>query len=243
MKLSAPIYVLKKKARELKRSGEAVSLNEALDLVAREEGFSSWSLLVSKSGAVFPKNEGEVLEFLNPGDLMLIGARPGHGKTSFALELLVQGMKEKRQCFFFSLEYTFKDVLSKVADLDESIGANNEYLHFDFSDEISSTYIIGKVKDKVEAGSVIAIDYLQLLDQVRSKPKLQGQVEALKQFAKESGCILIFISQVDREADGRKPDLSDVRLPNSLDLGLMNKALFIHEGRKYFVRPEVPGYL
>tara|TARA_Y100000590_G_scaffold323369_1_gene366623 strand:- start:330622 stop:331341 length:720 start_codon:yes stop_codon:yes gene_type:complete len=238
VKLSAPIYVLKKKARELKRS-EGISLNEALDVVAREEGFSSWSLLASKSEELLPREQGEILGFLNAGDLMLIGARPGHGKTTFALELLVQGMREKRQCFFFSLEYTFKDVLSKVADLDTSIGANNEYLHFDFSDEISASYII----EKVTPGAVVVVDYLQLLDQVRSKPSLQSQVSELEEFARESGCVLIFISQVDREADGKKPGLSDVRLPNALDLDVFNKALFIHEGKKYFVRPEVPGYL
>ncbi len=211
-----------------------MTLNEALDVVAREEGFSSWSLLACKGEELFPRDQGEILGFLNAGDLMLIGARPGHGKTTFALELLVQGMREERQCFFFSLEYTFKDVLSKVADLDESIGANNEYLHFDFSDEISASYIAGKVTP----GSIVVIDYLQLLDQVRSKPSLQSQVDELKEFATANECILIFISQVDREADGKKPGLADVRLPNELDLDVFNKVIFIHEGHQYFVRPE-----
>lgn len=234
MKLSAPIYVLKKKAKELKRL-EGISLNEALEKVAKIEGFSSWSLLASKSGEVFPRNQNEILGFLNEGDLMLLAARPGHGKTRFALELLVQGMKESRQCFFFSLEYTFKDVLSKVADIDESVGGNNEFLHFDFSDEISSQYIISKASP----GSLVAIDYLQLLDQKRSLPSLQTQVEELKRFAMDNSCTLIFISQVDREADGREPGLSDIRLPNELDLGLFNKVLFIHEDQIYFERPKL----
>ena len=40
MKLSAPVYKLKKQAKELKRS-KSITMTEALDRVAKDEGFSS----------------------------------------------------------------------------------------------------------------------------------------------------------------------------------------------------------
>ncbi len=239
MKLSAPIYKLKKQAKELKRS-KSITMTEALNQIAKAEGFYSWSLLQAKAKDILPKKREEILEYLNPGDLILIGSRPGLGKTTFTLQVLLQAIQYKRKCFFFSLEYNHKDVASKMANLDESIGQNNSLLKFDFSDDISSEYVISKTKGQIEAGSLIAIDYLQLLDQQRTKPELQFQVEELKAFAIEKGCIIIFISQIDRsfeEADKEQPNLDDVRLPNPVDLDLFNKSMFLHDGKMIFTKP------
>jgi replicative DNA helicase len=239
MKLSAPIFVLKAQAKELKRT-KSITMTEALNLIAQREGFSSWSLLQSQAKDLFPKTREEILGYLNPGDLMLIGSRPGLGKTTFTLKVLVQAVKEGRQCFFFTLEYGRREIAQKIAEIDESICENNPRLTFDFSDDISSGYIIQKTKTVLKSGSIIVIDYLQLLDQKRSNPEIQVQIEELKKFAKDRKCILIFISQIDRafEAKGKKhPSLDDVRLPNPLDLKLFNKTMFLHNGKKIFTSP------
>ena len=55
MKLSAPVYHLKRKAKLLSREGN-VPLHEALNRIAIKEGFGSWSLLVAKVSAVAPAN-------------------------------------------------------------------------------------------------------------------------------------------------------------------------------------------
>ena len=40
-----------------------------------------------------------------PGELILLGARPGMGKSSFALKLVEKaGLQEHRSCLFLSLE-------------------------------------------------------------------------------------------------------------------------------------------
>lgn len=239
VKLSSPIYVLKAQAKELKKS-KLISMAEALNEIAQREGYTSWSLLQSKVGDIYPKSSEEILNFLNPGDLMLIGARPGVGKTTFTLRLLIQAINEGRRCFFFTLDYSRREVAAKVAEIDELVGDNHPKLTFDFSDDISADYIIRKTKDHLKPGSVIAVDYLQLLDQKRSKPELQVQVEKLKEFAKEQDCILVFVSQVDRTFDPNgkfPPTLKDVRLPNPLDLNIFNKAIFLHNGKKVFAAP------
>src|SRR5688572_21092518 len=106
MKLSAPIYHLKQRAKTLSRD-EKIPLHEALDRIAVDEGFSHWSLLAAKLSATSPA--GKLYSQLQPGDLVLIGARPGHGKTLMSLELAVEAMKSGNQSVFFSMEYTDKD--------------------------------------------------------------------------------------------------------------------------------------
>ena len=90
MKLSAPLYHLKRKAKLLSRA-ENIPLHEALDRVARQEGFGGWSLLAAKATATAPAEK--LFARLAPGDLVLVGARPGQGKTLMSLELAVQAMK------------------------------------------------------------------------------------------------------------------------------------------------------
>lgn len=239
MKLYAPIHKLKSQAKELKRS-KSITMVEALNQIAQKEGYSSWSLLQAKSKDLFPKTREEILNYLNPGDMMLIGSRPGLGKTTFTLQILVQAIEEGRQCYFYTLAYGQKEISDRLQGLGKSFAANHPLLHIDFSDQISSQYIIQKTKDDIKDGSVIAIDYLQLLDQQRSKPELQAQVEELKKFAKEKKCIVLFISQVDRTFEIKnksQPSLEDVRLPNPLDLNLFNKTMFLHNGKKVFTSP------
>jgi len=240
MKLSAPIHILKSRAKELKRT-KSITMTEALNLISQGEGYSSWSLLQSKSESITPRSKEEILEYLNPGDLMLIGARPGSGKTTLALEILVQATSENIRSYFFSLEYTHHDAANRINQLNADIGADHPLLTLDFSDDISSSYIKARTRNNLSNGSLIVIDYLQLLDQKRSNPEVQLQVEELKEFAKEQQCIILFLSQIDRSFENKRdvlPSLNDVRAPNPLDLSLFNKVMFLHEGKKVFTRPD-----
>lgn len=47
MKFSAPIYILKQQAKAFARKNN-IALHEALDRIAKREGFASWSLLAAK---------------------------------------------------------------------------------------------------------------------------------------------------------------------------------------------------
>ena len=81
--------------------------------------------------------------------------------------------------------------------------------------------------------TVAVVDYLQLLDQQRSKPGLEAQLSTLESFARESGNILVFLSQVDRsfEISRRKfPDPGDLRLPNPINLDRFTKTCFLNNG-------------
>ena len=237
MKLSAPIYRLKRQAKILSRI-ENIPLHTALDRIAAKEGFVRWSLLAAKLSAESPART--LLNQLVPGDLLLLGARPGHGKTQLGLELTVEAMKLGRRGIFFTLEYGVADIL----DLFKRIGADpavfRDAFEFDASDAISAEYMMDRLAT-VPVGTVTIVDYLQILDQKRQNPELMVQVQDLKAFASDRGLILVFTSQIDRSFDssaGICPDLSHVRLPNPLDLKLFDQACFLHNGELTLVTPK-----
>ena len=173
---------------------------------------------------------------LADGDLVILGARPRLGKTKLGLGLAVEAMKAGRNGAFFTLEYSADEVL----ELFKSIGADaaefGNVFKFDASDKIDAEYIMAELAE-MPAGTMVVIDYLQLLDQKRENPALTAQIGALKSFAAERGLIMVFLSQIDRSyvaADGVCPSLEDVRLPNPLDLLLFDKACFLSENEMRF---------
>ena len=233
MKLSAPVYRLKRKAKELARK-DAIPLHLALDRVAVGEGFGAWSLLAAKSAESLSA-EG-LLARLEPGDLLLIGSRPGHGKTLLSLQLAVEAMKAGRRAVFFTLEYTAKDTLGRFRALGVDPVQFEALFSFDDSDTISAGHIMRALAE-APRGTLAIVDYLQLLDQKRGNPELADKIRDLTAFAQARGMILAFISQIDRSYDPALkpcPDFADVRLPNPLDLSLFSKSCFLHEGEIRF---------
>jgi hypothetical protein len=57
------------------------------------------------------------------------------------------------------------------------------------------------------------------------------QVRKLKSFARDRGLILVFIYDPSKKPC---PDISDVRLPNPLDLSLFDKTCFLNNGEIRF---------
>lgn len=229
MKLSAPIHQLKRRARLLARD-QKIPLHEALDRIAGEEGFAGWSLLSSRFSSTPPSKA--VLSWLADGDLLLLGARPGHGKTLLGLRLLLDAAREGRRAVFFTLEYTERETRQRIRSLDGGDRDLGGKLEIVASDEISAAYIIRHLADSAR-GTVAVIDYLQILDQQRSKPALSDQMLALRDFARTTGVVMGFLSQIDRFFDPERkpmPSVGDIRLPNPVDLGIFSKACFLHDG-------------
>lgn len=229
MKLAAPIPRLKSQARTLSRS-ECIALHEALDRIAQRDGFTAWSLLINR---VFTNQHSKMLlAELRLGDLALIGARPGQGKTRLCLELMVAAMKAGRRGVFFSLEFSPSDIADSFVAIGESMDTYQDVFEFDDSDEICVPYIVERLAT-APAETLVVIDYLQLLDQQRRNPSLSEQFLSLKSFVKEKGLIIVCISQIHRSYDETVqpvPGLADVRLPNPLDTSLFNKAYFLNNG-------------
>lgn len=229
MKLSTPIFQLKRQARQLSRA-RGVPLHQAQALVARREGFRSWSLLAAHHATQQPTQT--IRSALTPGDLVLLGARPGHGKTLLGLSLVAAWIRAGDPAAFFSLEYTARDIGKRLAVLDARISIDDRALTLDTSDDICADHIVRRLC-AAPRGSLAVVDYLQLLDQNRATPALCNQVETLGAFARAQGLVIVLISQIHRSFDPSRqalPGLRDVRLPNPLDLALFSKAIFLNHG-------------
>ncbi|MBS1032838.1 DNA helicase [Gluconobacter cerinus] len=234
MKLSAPIYQLKRRAKLLARN-EHVPLHTALDRVARDEGFARWGLLSARVATA--ATASEMLSRLSDGDMLLMGARPGHGKTLLGLQLLLDAIRDGRRGVFFTLEYTEQETHARIRSLEGGSSGLGTALEIVTSDEICAEYIMRYLAD-ASPGTVAVIDYLQILDQRRKKPELSEQITSLQNFARKTGNILAFVSQIDRGYDPEVkplPDMQDIRLPNTVDVGLFSKACFLHDGKAQFL--------
>ena len=228
MNLSAPIPVLKQRAKSLSRQ-EGIPLHEALDRIAIQEGFGAWSLLAAKTETAPSKHIATLRAQLQAGDLVLLGARPRQGKTRLSLELALHTMHNGASTAFFTLDFTEANVADCFKALNANVGVS-DWLLFDASDHVCADYIISKL-GSVPAKTLVIIDYLQLLDQKRENPDLMSQVRQLKEFARQRQVIVLCLSQIDRRYDATQrpcPGVDDVRLPNPLDLSLFDKMCFLH---------------
>ena len=135
---------------------------------------------------------------LNNSDLILLAARPGMGKTSMALNVLLDaGKKSGKKVAFFSLEMSreqlalrlissecFVDnkklVTGKLTDEDwESVAAaadslNRSTIYIDDDSSVTVADINAKCR-RVEDLGLIVIDYLQLMQSAGGKSNNRGE--------------------------------------------------------------------
>ena len=139
-------------------------------------------------------NLDRVLVGMGKGDLVLIGARPGMGKTSFALNIALNVAKEtKKEVCIFSLEMSAEQIamrlLSTAAMIDSKklrsgdlsdedwkhIGDTSNELHnydivVDDTSDATVTNMRGKIRKELQKHKDIAliiVDYLQLMQSER----------------------------------------------------------------------------
>ena len=227
MKLSVPIFRLKRQARGLARH-KSIALHLALDEIARREGFKSWNHLASNEKPRSPA--ARLLSALDPGDLLVLAARPGQGKTALGLEILAEALALGRQAIFFSSECTREETGRLLFECGREGAAGR------ICQELGDTVCARQIQSRLcaaGAGTVAVVDYLQIMDQHRSEPPIGHQIEQLKKLAAAREVSLVFLSQVHKSFDpGTKalPDFADLRVVNPLDLSLFKKGCFLHGG-------------
>ena len=170
-----------------------------------------------------------MLSRLSDGDLLLLGARPGHGKTLLGLQLLLDAVRDGGGKVYSSHWSTPSKKPESASDRWKSKTSGiGDALEIVTSDDICAAYITRYLGDACR-GTVAVVDYLQILDQRRSSPELSEQLSVLQGLAQQTGVVLAFISQLDRSYDPETkplPGLQDLRLPNKVDVGLFSKACF-----------------
>ena len=184
---------------------------------------------------------------LNKTDLILLAARPGMGKTSFALNIAeYAAITKEKKVAFFSLEMSKEQLVSRMLSTKGQISgqtlrtgklSDKEWERLIEAGDILSNapiYIddtpgitIPEMKAKLRRlGNVdlVVIDYLQLMS---SAKRIDNRVQEiseitrnLKIMAKELDVPVLTLSQLSRASEQRtdhKPVLSDLRDSGSIE--------------------------
>lgn len=184
---------------------------------------------------------------LNRSDLILLAARPGMGKTSFALNIARHvAVKEKRRVAFFSLEMTREQLTSRLLSTESMVSGiklrtgklvddewvrlieagdilSKSEIYFDDTPGITVPEVKAKLR-RLKNVDLVVIDYLQLMSTGR---KIDNRVQEiseitrnLKIMAKEINVPVITLSQLSRASEqrsGHRPMLSDLRDSGSIE--------------------------
>lgn len=167
---------------------------------------------------------------LNKSDLILIGARPAMGKTSFALNIARNvAVQAKKKVVFFSLEMGKEQLAQRILSTEArvesqkmrtgeltdddwqrlaqaTVSLNEAELYFDDTANITVPEMKARVRKMRDVDCVI-IDYLQLMQGTkRTDSRVQEVSEitrSLKLMAKDLKIPVITCSQLSRSTEGR----------------------------------------
>ena len=183
----------------------------------------------------------KVLVGLHEGDLVLVGARPGMGKTSFALNIATMAAeKTKKAVAVFSLEMSCSQLVSRILSSEALVDSyamrsgnlteedwgkladaasrlSECEILIDDTTGITVTGMKAKLRRVKNLGMVV-VDYLGLMQSDRRNDNRVQEVAEisrnLKLMAKELRVPLICCAQLNRAAESRSkpiPQLSDLR--------------------------------
>ena len=172
----------------------------------------------------------QVLVQMGKGDFILIGARPGMGKTSFALNIALNVAKSsKKTVCIFSLEMSAEQLVNRLMSTEAMVDslslrsgeiaddawtrladAASELAGVDIliddTTSISTTDMKAKLRRVKNLGLVI-IDYLGLMQSARKienrTQEISDITRALKVMAKELGVPVICCAQLSRNTETR----------------------------------------
>lgn len=189
----------------------------------------------------------ETITGLNRSDLIILAARPGMGKTSFALNIARHAaVTARKKVAFFSLEMSREQLASRLLSTEALVGGTKlrtgelnegEWARLIEGGDIlskapiylddNSSITVPEMKAKIRRqGGVdlIIIDYLQLMN---SAKRIDNRVQEiseitrnLKIMAKELNVPVIALSQLARASEKRtehRPVLSDLRDSGSIE--------------------------
>jgi len=167
---------------------------------------------------------------LNKSDLVIIGARPAMGKTSFALNMARNvAVKTGKKVLFFSLEMSKEQLAQRVISTEARIPSQkmrtgeltpNEWdalfsacmfltevpLYFDDTSSVTVPEMKSKVR-RLKDTAAVFVDYLQLMQSAkRTESRVQEVTEitrSLKLMAKDLMIPVVVCAQLSRSTESR----------------------------------------
>ena len=186
----------------------------------------------------------QVVGGLIPGNMWVVAARPGKGKSAFAANLLVNVAKLGERAALVSLEMSAQEIGmrllcreakvnweslrdGKIQDAGKlMVDASNRLMHIPMTVIDQPRVSVGSLRAAVQQTkpAVIIVDYVQLMTgptRNNREQEVAAVSRGLKLLAREEGVCVIALAQLNRNVEmrgeGASPQLSDLRDSGSLE--------------------------
>ena len=194
-------------------------------------------------------------------EFIIIGARPSVGKTALALTMASHiAINMKIPAAFFSLEMSEHALMNRIISSEAQIKGESlrtgRLKSSDLSDIMDAAgriyeaplYIVDMPNMKLlelrtmarrlvleRSVKIIFVDYITLITHENAELPRWEQISAisrsLKSLARELDIPIVVLSQLKREAEGKQPNLADVRESGSIEQDA-DLILFLHRDRE-----------
>ena len=240
---------------------EQKSLNSKLNRLTKEQIYS----LVSqkKNRIVFRFEKLTKAANIQEHDLIVIAARPGVGKTGFALNIL-ENLSDNYNCLYFNMEMTEQQIYRRLIGI-------NTYLEVNKLDDFSDQYVVNKAKDAcnnlskkkiniITGGqtirtiksqvikesnnehTIVFIDYVGLIRDTEknrsSYERVTEIVKELRQISLDYNCTIFVLAQINRNSEKEKdkyPKISDLKESGELEQSATTVLMLHNENAYKFV--------
>lgn len=193
---------------------------------------------------------------LHPEELTTIAARPGVGKTAIAMQIGLNIASNKRKVMMTSLEMSSVQLCQRIIAANSGLDGNDlrrgnldgegwkktidvgrRFAINDFIiDKTSKKPQHIRSKIRKHKPDLVIIDYLQLLqpdEKLGSREQeVSSMTRALKLMTLEFKIPIIILSQLNRNAEGKRPSLADLRESGAIEQDSDN-IIFIHRLTNY----------
>ena len=255
------------------KSGSMVKLNATLKQNLKElEDTSRLMGEISGLSTGYPRLD-ELLLGMQPGQLIVLAARPAMGKTSLALNVAVSScIQAGLPVVIFSLEMLATELSMRLltgrAKVDSKRVRKKTFLDTDLRSIAKATQELSSLpiyindsgsttildiqsqcrKVKAEQGlGLIVIDYLQLMGSTSKNIQREQQIaeisRGLKTMAKELGCPVIALSQLNRGVESRpnkRPSTAALRESGAIEQDA-DIVMFVYRDEVYYPDTKEPG--
>lgn len=220
------------------------AITEAYDRLGKISGPDKEKYVGARTGFTLLDS---ITSGLNKSDLIIIAARPGMGKTSFAMNIATNvARRAEKDVVTFNLEMSKEQLATRILSTEALVDSNclrngrisgDDWvklatsagflstlpLYIDDTASMTVQQMKAKLRRTKNLGLVI-IDYLQLMESTsRSDNRvvvISEITRQLKVMAKELNVPVILLSQLSRGVEGRtdkRPMLSDLRESGSIE--------------------------
>lgn len=189
---------------------------------------------------------------LHPEELTTVGARPGVGKTILGMQWGLQIARNGKKVLFTSLEMSVSQlcerILSSNTNIDNQALRKGEIEGEQWGDIVKAsqlyslnTFLIDKTSRNIQhirakiikyKPELVIIDYLQLLHPAQREQSREREVAVitrdLKLMSLEFKIPIVILSQLNRNAEGKRPSMADLRESGAIEQDSDN-IVFIHE--------------